>query len=143
MEQQLLKYLKIEAKIIDELIELAEYQQKMLIEFKLYQITDITEMQDRATDELQKATYERISYTAKMLEMTFNEGKNLKLSEIAKEFDLNQNAEEIKLFFKQKIEKLQEVNSMNRLLANRAKHSVSDMISYLVTEDKQMCNVQV
>ena len=105
MEQELLKYLKIEAKIIDELIELAEYQQKMLIEFKLHQISDITEMQDRATIELQKATYERIAYTAKMLEMTYDKAKNMTLSEIAKAFSLSNNAEEIKLVFRQKIER--------------------------------------
>lgn len=143
MKEELMKYLKTEARLLDELIDLAEKQQRMLVAFKLDELNDLTIIQENTTNELQKASNSRIMFTAKTLDIDEKDAQKLKLSDIELLFNLNSNADNIKSFFKEKTEKLRSLNLMNRLLTNRAKHSVEGMISIFGTEERKMCNARV
>jgi len=143
MKEEFMKYLKTEARLLDELIALAEKQQRMLVTFKLDELNDLTIIQENTTNELQKASNSRIMFIAKTLNIDEDEAQKLKLSDIELLFNLNSNFENIKSFFKEKTEKLRSLNLMNRLLTNRAKHSVEDMISIFGAEERKMCNARV
>lgn len=143
MTEQLLEYLKDEAVLLDEVIELSEKQQTALVAFELKGLSKHTDLLEKTVNKLNDATLNRVEFVAEALHIEIHEAKRLKLSEYEDFFELGEKGESIRNHFKEKTDKMYSINAINRMLANRASHSVKDMIGIMMSGQRKVCNVRV
>ena len=100
-------------------------------------------MLEKALVELNQATANRVEFIAEVLHLDINEAKKIKLSEYEDYFELGEKGISIREHFKEKTEIMYSINAVNRMLANRASHSVQDMIDIMINGKRKVCNVRV
>jgi hypothetical protein len=130
--------------VLEDLISLAKQQQNALVHFDMNALEEITVKQDANQQNLRKAEELRISFIIEWLGIARTKATSLKLSEL-KGFASLKNQNQIEKFRKETaklISELNVLNTTNRILANRAKHSVGTMLS-IFTEGNKVCNVKV
>jgi hypothetical protein len=144
MEQQFLKYLEYEKQILLELIDLAKRQQKALVNFDINSLEEITSKQDKSQSILRKAEDARIRYVCEWFGIERTKASYMRLSELAelvdKTFSILINNYKDELY--DISSELYSLNTTNRILANRAKHSVNEMMN-IFTKDNAVCNVKI
>lgn len=143
MTEQLLEYLKDEAVLLDEVIELSTKQQKALVAFELKNLSKHTALLEKAVKKLNDATLNRIEFVAESLNIEIHEARRLKLSEYENFFELGEKGKSIRAHFKEKTDLMSSINAVNRMLANRASHSVQDLIGIMMNGERKVCNVRV
>lgn len=144
MEDNIFKYLDYQKKVLFELIELAKLQQTALVHFDMNSLEEITAKQDANQNNLRKAEELRINFIIEWLGVARTKASNLKLSDL-KSFASMQNHNKIDTYkddTAKLINELNALNTTNRILANRAKHSVSTMLS-IFTDGNKVCNVKI
>jgi hypothetical protein len=145
MLSKLITYLKYEEQLLKDLFNLAERQQNALIKMKLEDIGDITSLQDEISGNLRKAEDNRLTIIANWLKITKQKATQIKLSELAKLCNMNeaQEIENLKDSMNLLMSELHSINTSNRVLTNRARHSVKEMIEILTNGTNNVCNVRV
>ncbi|MCO5250594.1 MAG: flagellar protein FlgN [Candidatus Kapabacteria bacterium] len=145
MLSKLITYLKYEEQLLKDLFNLAERQQNALVKMKLEDINDITSLQDEISGNLRKAEDNRLTIIANWLKITKQKAAQIKLSELAKMCNKNeaQEIENLKDSMDLLIAELHSINTSNRVLTNRARHSVKEMIDILTNGTNNVCNVRV
>ena len=145
MLSKLITYLKYEEQLLRDLFNLAERQQNALVKMKLEDINDITSLQDEISGNLRKAEDNRLTIIANWLKITKQKAGQIKLSELAKLCNKNesQEIENLKDSMNLLILELHSINTSNRVLTNRARHSVKEMIEILTNGTNNVCNVRV
>ncbi len=145
MLAKLFNFLQFEEQLLQELVRLAERQQKALVKFNVKEIEEITSYQEELAKGLRRAEEQRISYLMAWLGISRSEALKIRLSSLEK----NSNTDEVKeiRYMKKNISKLvnnlQELNLTNRVLANRAKTSVGTMMNVFTNGQNHICNVSV
>jgi hypothetical protein len=143
INDELLELLKKEALLLDEVLKLSEKQQKALVDFDIKKVERITYLIEQASKELNHATRQRVNFVADALHLDPYDTKSLKLSEYEEIFELNGKAEEIKKLFREKTKAMYSMNAVNRMLANRASHSIKDMLAIMMNGNRKVCNVRI
>ncbi len=143
VNSELLELLKKEALLLEEVLKLSEKQQKALVDFDIKKVERITYLLEQASNELNYATKQRVSFVADALHLDPYETKSLKLSEYEDIFELDGKAEEIKSLFREKTKAMYSINAVNRMLANRASHSIRDMLAIMMNGNRKVCNVRI
>ncbi len=145
MTSNLFTYLKHEQQLLMELVALAEKQQKALIKFDASMLEEIASYQAVVAKSLRQAEDHRITLLMSWLSLTRPEASSLKLSVIEKYFKDEELKEmkKLRLELKKLLNQLQSLNTINRVLANRASHSVREMISHFTNGKNYVCNVRV
>lgn len=143
MTEKILESLKTEELLLDEVIAISEKQQRVLVEWNLNELQGITAKLEDAARELNYATAERVALVAEMLHIDEDEARKLKLSDYEDILELGKNSGAMREMFKGKTRKLYSINAVNRMLANRASHSVKDMMSIMSNGRRKVCNVKV
>jgi hypothetical protein len=145
MQAKLFTFLKHEQQIIKELIAMAELQQKALVDFKLSDLERIAEYQENLGRNLRNAEEQRISLLMNWMQASRRDVVNLRLSALEKFFK-NEELIELKRLKKSMralLNRLHALNTTNRVLSNRAKKTVGDIIDVFTNGSNQMCNVRV
>lgn len=144
MEDQLFKYLEYEKKLLKELLLLTKDQQKALVQFDLKELENITAKQDESQYRLRKAEEYRIRFITEWLKIDRVKASSMKLSDVAEL--LNESNKSSINKYKNELQsltsELNSINTTNRILANRAKHSVNELLN-IFTEGNTVCNVKV
>lgn len=145
MLTNLFTYLKYEQQILEELVSLAQQQQKALVKFDVSLLEETTSYQEQLLKTLKEAEEQRINFLTSLLKISKKEALNIKLSALEKYFDNDELKELRKLKKEMNILtiKLQNFNTMNRVLANRAKNNVASILNILNNNGSSICNVKI
>lgn len=145
MTSNLFTYLKHEQQLLKELVSLAEKQQKALIKYDTSLLDEIASYQTVVVKSLRQAEDHRINLLMSWLGISRIEASSLKLSALEKYFK-NEELKELKAFrsdLKKLMTQLQSLNSLNRVLTNRARNSVKDILTHFTNSNNFVCNVRV
>ena len=145
MLAKLFNYLQFELQILQEMVRLAERQKEALVKFNVKELEEITSYQEELANGLRKAEEQRIVYIMSWLGISRSEAMKIRLSSFEKGLPSDQLKElrRMKKNLSQLVNILQELNLTNRVLANRAKSSVSNMMGILTNGQNHVCNVKV
>ncbi|HOK14141.1 MAG TPA: flagellar protein FlgN [Candidatus Kapabacteria bacterium] len=145
MLAKLFNFLQFEQQLLQEMIRLAERQKVALVKFNIKELEEITSFQEELAKSLRQAEEQRIAYLMSWLNISRTEALKLKLSTIEKQFP-NEDTKELRKL-KRNLAKLvnilQDLNLTNRVLANRAKSNVSNILAVLSNGNNYVCNVQI
>ncbi len=145
MTSNLFTYLKHEQQLLSELVSLAEKQQKALVKYDTTMLDEIASYQNVVVKTLRQAEDHRINMLMSWLNLSRVEASSLKLSALEKYFK-NEELKELKTIrteLKKLMTQLQSLNTLNRVLANRAKNSVREMLNNFTNNNNFVCNVRV
>jgi flagellar biosynthesis/type III secretory pathway chaperone len=145
MFTNLFSYLKHEQQLLRELVLLAERQQKALIKFDIKELNKVTSEQNELSKSLKEAETHRIETLMKIFRISRKDAASITLSSLEKHYeteDLNE-LRKLRLELRALTSKLQAQNSMNRVLANRAKMSVGEILNMFTNGSKHICNIKV
>lgn len=146
MLKDLGNYLKHEYQLIAKLIDLAKRQQEALVNFDVDSLYDITKFQNDIATSFRRVENQRIEMLMNWFGISRSQAMNLRISQLQNAFS-DYDFSEMKSLRKNMSKLLIELNSINatnRVLSNRAKHSVNEMMQSLSQKgDVQVCNVRV
>lgn len=145
MLAKLFGFLKYEKQLLAELVELAEKQQKALVHFDMSALNDVSSSQEHLALNLRKVEEQRIDFIMNWLRISRNDAHQMQLSSIESKLQGESHSElkSMRENLKGLIDKLNNLNTTNRILANRAKHSVSQSLSSLTNGSNHVYNVKV
>ncbi|MDR0927546.1 MAG: flagellar protein FlgN [Ignavibacteria bacterium] len=145
MEQQLYGYLQFEQQLLQEMIRLATKEQSALVNYHISELSEITSFQEALITNIRQAEDKRIALLMQWLGLSRKEAASLKLSALEEKIQNTAIGSEIKKIrtdLHSMIEQLQNLNTTNRLLTNRAKTNVKEMMDY-ITGGRAVCNMSV
>ncbi|GAB1371140.1 hypothetical protein MASR1M45_12020 [Candidatus Kapaibacterium sp.] len=145
MIEKLMIYLRYEEQLLQELVDLAKIQQACLINLHLNKLDDISSEQEELLNRLRNAEDARINYIADWLNIAKKEASSMTMTQIIA-FSDNNNYSVLSLMQESMntlTNQLVTLNLTNRVLTNRAKHSVSELINILTNGTNNVCNVRV
>jgi len=145
MEHKLFGYLQYEYQLLQEMIRLAERQQVALVKYHISELSEITSFQEALIKSIREAEMKRISFLMTWFGINSKEATELQLSTIIEKLEDHQIYEKFKNIrseLKKSIDRLYNLNATNRLLTNRARINVKELLDY-VTNGKAVCNVEV
>ncbi len=145
MEQQLYRYLQFEQQLLQELVRLATRQQTALANYNIAELEEITSFQNELIKNVRIAEEKRIDLLMSWMRIGRRDAVNLKLSLIKKHVenpDISTAIRELQKSLRSLIEQLQVLNTTNRLLTNRARTSIKEMME-MITGGNSMCNVKI
>lgn len=146
MLSKLVKYLQYEQGLIKEMIELAQKQQTALVTFDTASLERITFRQETLSNKLREAEAMRVNLLIQWLKISKQDAMNLRMSTIEKQLKNNEERiamKALRIKIMALLKKLHTFNNLNRSLANRARNSVRETLSYLTNNGKHVCNVKV
>lgn len=145
MLSKLFTYLKYEQHLLGELLSISEKQQKALIHFDTTMIQELASYQEEVARSLRETEEQRIKLLMTWLKLSRKEANELKLSSLERALFADEKIEmhNLRIELKKLIDKVQNFNSMNRILANRARTSVQELIKILTNGTNHVCNVRV
>jgi flagellar biosynthesis/type III secretory pathway chaperone len=145
MLTNLFSYLKHEQNLLKELLTLADKQQKALIKFNTKELESITAYQVEVSTGLKDAEEHRITMLMNLFGIARKDAVNLTLSSLERYYqgeDLDE-IRQLRLELRALTSKLQSINTMNRVLANRARNSVGELLSVFTNGTNRICNVKI
>ncbi len=146
MLTKLFKYLRHEIGLIDELIILAEKQQKALISYDAGLLEEVTKYQDALAKGLKTAENQRVKFLTSTLKISSGKALSLKLSSLEGAAQTQEELKElnnIRNELNEKLKMFHEINLSNRMLTNRAMNSVREMLAVFSGGGRRVCNVTV
>ena len=145
MLSKIFTYLKHEHLLLSEMLILAEKQHLALIKFDTYDLEEIASYQEELARSLRNTEEQRIQFLMTLFDITRSNVKELKLSELDKFFEPEEQIEIRKLRddLNSLLMKLNFFNTTNRALANRALSSVRNILSVFTNGTNRLCNVTI
>ena len=145
MEHKLFGYLQYEYQLLQEMIRLAERQQVALVKYHISELSEITSFQEALIKSIRDAEGKRISYLMEWLKISMKDAVELQLSAIIERItdsEISSQLKDIRSELRKSIERLYNLNATNRLLTNRARLNIKDMMTF-ITGGKSVCNVEI
>ena len=145
MIEKLFTLLEHELQLINELIALANRQQKALTSYKLVELEQLAPYQEEVLKNLRDAEEFRIKLLTSWLGITRKDVFNLRLSSLEKKFQSEEITEirKLRTEMKKKLTELININTTNRVLTNKATGSINQIISILTSGTNHVCNVRI
>lgn len=146
MLKDLTKYLKHEAQLVNKLLELAQKQQKALVNFDIDSLYDLSRFQNDISVSFKRVENQRIEMLMEWFGISRNQAMNLRISQLESAFNKHDLRElkELRKNLRTMLIDLNNINNTNRVLSNRAKHSIGEMMHALSKKgETQVCNVRV
>lgn len=145
MLKEFLELLQREESLLKDIVSVTEAQNLALLEYRTSSIPDIVNKQDALLSHLTKLENERIKMFMENFKISRNEAVNLKLSVI--EAKLKGEKADIVKRYRVSISRLNsrmiKLNNENRILANRGKQSINNIIRTLNQNNNAVFNVRV
>jgi flagellar biosynthesis/type III secretory pathway chaperone len=145
MINRILDILTREEKILTDLVLMTEYQNRALVEYKTSNIPEIIFKQDYLLGQLSKIEQERIELFIEIFKISRVEAVNLKLSMIENKLkgDSKVKVHSLRTSISKLNNKLIQLNNENRILANRGKQSINNIIRTLNQNNNAVFNVKI
>jgi len=145
MFTKFLTFLKYEEQLLGEILRLSEKQQNAIIKHNIKELEEINSYQNELNKNLFKAEQERMQILANWLNINSYNVKEIKLSDLKKFISKDEYKELIKIQnnFKQLTDKIYNLNNTNKILINKAKQSIKEMIEFLTNGTQNVCNYKV
>jgi hypothetical protein len=146
MSKEIINILEREQDVLEEILALADEQMTALIKYDAGELMKITSTQEKASAKLKEIETKRIDLISQEFNISRMEAHSMKLSEIDEKYTDGEYGLTIHTLRENIIEifnKLYQVNSMNRLLANRARHTVHEILSVISGGNNHVCNVKI
>ena len=145
MINKLKVFLEYEQGVVEGLVQLAERQRKALIHYNLSELEQVTSQQAELSKQLRQAEEQRIALLMTWLNIQRKDALDMQMSKLA---DLLIGEEKnFIISFKERftiiVEKLTALSVLNRLLANRAKNNVGELLAFLTNGSNHVCNVKI
>lgn len=143
--KNLLKYLNYESHLLNELVLLAEEQQKALIKYNILELESIANKQAQISKSLREAEDERMKILMLKFRLTKKQAAEITLTEIMRMIDEGDNNAffELKKQMKDSSERLNLLNTINRVLSNKALSNIQQMLSLFTNGTNHVCNVKI
>lgn len=145
MLKEFLELLQKEKQILTELVSITEKQNHALIEYKTTLIPEIVSKQDILLAQLSKLENERIKMFMDNFKISRADAIRLKLSFIESKLK-GEKAELVKslrMAIARLNERLVKLNNENKILANRGKQSINNIIRTLNQNNNAVFNVRI
>ena len=145
MIAKLLSFLRHEQDLISRLLKMSEKQQRALIRFDTGELENIAFAQEQVINKLREAENKRIQFLMAWLKIPKQTAMNLKLSSIEKQLKTDERIamKALRLKIRALMKKLHTFNNLNRVLANRARNSVRETLSFITNSGNHVCNVKI
>ncbi len=145
MLSNLFTYLKHEQMLLSEMVDLAQRLQKALVKLDMVNLEDITTYQAALAKGLREAEEQRINLLTAWLKISKAEAASLKLTSLESRLNKDEINEvrTIRKNLRDLVNKLQQTNTTNRLLANRGRASVREILSIFSNGNNVVCNVKI
>jgi len=144
MLSQLIQYMEYEKILLGQLVKYAELQQEALKNFDVKSVEKFSEIQDKVSLKLKQTEKDRIEMIMKWMGLSRKDATNLKLSTIEKKLkgDNFKIVSNLRESLNELTSILYDLNKNNRILINRAKNSVQNMME-IFKGGRRICNVKV
>lgn len=142
MSTLLLNIFKKQNEIIDELIDLSEKLREALIKYDYKKINYITKLQELKSIELEKIEVKRIEIISNWLNIKITEARKItysKIKDLLKDSEIDSSLNNLI----ESVNRLNTINSLNRVLANRARFTINEILSFFSDGKNYVCNVRI
>lgn len=145
MFEKFIECLNVEKDVIEKLVELAKTQQQCLIKFDISQLNEITPNQDYLQKQLKGYEEYRVKLLMKWLDINSNDALSLKLTTLEKKLNKKDMAilKPIRIELQKLVLELQSLTNTNRVLVNRAKNSVQNIMNLFTRNGNQIVNKKI
>lgn len=145
MFEKFIECLSVEKDVIEKLVKLAKTQQQCLIKFDISQLNEITPNQDYLQKQLKSYEEYRVKLLMKWLEINSNDALSLKLTTLEKKLNKKDMAllRPIRIELQKLVFELQNLTNTNRVLVNRAKNSVQNIMNLFTRNGNQIVNKKI
>jgi hypothetical protein len=130
MIDKLMIYLRYEERLLEDLVKLAKIQQSTLIKMQLADLEEISLQQEEMLTNLKNAEEARIKFLMEWLNITKSSATKITMSQIINYSETNNYS--VLLLMQESMNSLTNqlvnINIANKILTNRAKNSVNDLI---------------
>ena len=105
----------------------------------------ITKQQEETAQKLRKAEENRLNLLMNLYNCTRIQARQIRLSEVEKSFEGEEKEKvaELRTTLNEQMEKLSQINMTNRVLANRARINLGEILGAFVSGNNNVCNVKV
>ncbi|MFP4369934.1 MAG: flagellar protein FlgN [Candidatus Kapaibacterium sp.] len=145
MLDKLMNFLKHEEHLLSELVELAAKQQIALVKFDMRMLEEVSKFQEAVANSLRESEDKRIRFLMSKLGCGRAAAADIRLSQLEKYFEGDE-LMEVKILrkkLKNLLDRLQDLNTSNRVLANRARSGVAEALSLFTNGRQNVCNVRI
>lgn len=145
MFSKFITFLKFEEQLLSELVRLSQRQQLAIVRNDIREIQEINSYQVELNKNLLKAEDDRFLILTNWLKINKSDSRKIKLSDLKKYINKDEAKElqRIQKSFEVLIQQLHTLNNTNRMLINRARISIKEMIDYITNGTQNVCNFKV
>ncbi len=145
MNDNLMNILEYEKAILEDMLIVILEQKEALIKYDVDDLESINKKQEELSKQLLNAEKERINFIQNWLKLSKSEALELKLSALEKHLDTEKqsNFQKSREYLNGLIQKINELNSINRVLTNRARHTIHGILTVISGGNNHVCNVQI
>jgi len=145
MIDKLMIYLRYEERLLEDLVKLAKIQQSALIKMQLADLEEISLQQEEMLTNLKNAEEARIKFLMEWLNITKSSATKITMSQIINYSETNNYS--VLLLMQESMNSLTNqlvnINIANKILTNRAKNSVNDLIGIFTNGTNNVYNIRV
>ncbi len=145
MVDKIIQVVELEKTLLHELLEIVLKQQSALVKLKIAELAELSSYQEEISKKIRSLELTRLNMVASYLSITRSEASTITMSELAKYVNHEDSDKLLALrdSMKELHTKLYNGLLTNRLLANRARISFSNILSIVTNGSNQIYNVEI
>lgn len=145
MANNLIEILEYEKSLLENMLIVCQEQKEALIKYNVDNLELTNKKQEELSNKVFVTEKKRIDFIQKWLQISKSEASKIKLSTIGQKIDIKEKSEYLKLkeYLNALINKINDANSMNRVLANRAGRTIREILSVISGDNNHVCNVKI
>lgn len=145
MINKIIQIVELEKALLEELLKIVQKQQVALVKLKITELAELSNYQEEISKKIRSLELSRLNMVASFLGITRSEASSITMSELSRYVNHNEGVQLLKYRDEMKEVHTRLYNGLltNRLLANRAKVSFSNILSLVTNGTNQIYNVKV
>jgi len=145
MVDKIIQVVEFEKTLLQELLDVVMKQQRALVKLKITELAELSNYQEEISQKIRSLELTRLNMVASYLSITRAEAATITMTELAKYVNHEDSDKLLHLRDSMKALHTKLYNALltNRLLANRAKVSFSNILSIVTNGNNQIYNVEI
>lgn len=145
MIDKIIQVIELEKTLLSELLEIVMKQQVALVKLRITELAELSNYQEEISKKIRSLELTRLNMVASYLNISRAEAATITMTELSKLVNHDESEKLIALrdSMKELHTKLYNGLLTNRLLANRAKVSFSNILSVVTNGNNQIYNVEI
>lgn len=145
MVDKIIQVVELEKTLLHELLEIVLKQQSSLVKLRITELAELSNYQEEISKKIRSLELSRLNMVASYLGISRSEASTITMSELAKYVNHDDSEKLLNLrdSMKEIHTKLYNGLLTNRLLANRARVSFSNILSIVTNGSNQIYNVEI